>query len=266
MSLPADTTEREGRRISTRFSRKGALIEETYLAFRAWDRTADIRSNLEHIRQENPMGARNSAWLHEITATLSSRFRDTQALEPLVVLAQGGFPIEKWRACLLWHIGQQDALFYTFVCDWLHQAYRSGVIQIRTEDLVPFVVEQTAGRLLRGASLSAYSQLRTSRDLLLMATDFGLLRGKTVREFTGYHLPDECFLYVLHALADQGSSPQRMIEAPEWRLFLMRPSDVENELLRLHQFRRVEYQAAGSLIQLQLPYPSLQQYTESLVA
>ena len=262
----AHAAVRDARRISTRFSRKGALIAETYLAFRTWDRTASIRVNIERIRQENPIGARNSAWLREITTTLSSRFRDQEMLDPLVVLAQRGFPVDKWRACLLWHIGQQDALFYTFVCEWLYGAYRAGVVQIRTEDLVPFVVEQTRGRLRRGASLSPYSQTRTAQDLLRMAAGFGLLKGRAVREFTGYHLPDDCFLYVLHALAEQHSSPQRMIEAPEWRLFLMSPADIENELLRLHQFRRVDYQAAGSLIELALPYPSLLQYAESLVA
>ncbi len=34
------------RRLSTRFSRKGALIEETYAIFRAWDRHRDLRANL----------------------------------------------------------------------------------------------------------------------------------------------------------------------------------------------------------------------------
>ena len=88
-----------------------------------------------------------------------------------------------------------------------------------------------------------------------MAADFDLLHGKAMREFTSYHLPDEAFLYVLHALAERESSPQRMIEAPEWRMYL----------LRLHQFQRVEYQAAGSIIHLRLPYRSLLAYAESLV-
>ena len=36
-------------------------------------------------------------------------------------------------------------------------------------------------------------------------------------------------------------------------MFLMRPSDVERELLRLHQFRKLHYEVAGSLVQLSLP-------------
>ncbi|HKI21226.1 MAG TPA: hypothetical protein VKA15_25255 [Isosphaeraceae bacterium] len=35
-------------------------------------------------------------------------------------------------------------------------------------------------------------------------------------------------------------------------------------LLHLHQFKRLDYQVAGSLIQLTLPYPSALAFAESL--
>ncbi len=260
------TAMHAGRRISTRFSRKGALIEETYEVFRQWDRGRELRANLDRIREENAIGARNVAWLREIIATLSSRFRSETDAMPLIALAQGGVPLERWRPCYLWHIGQQDALFYAFLTEWLFAAHEEGVYRIRTEDVVPFVGEWTDGKLAGGKSLSEYGRVRAARDLLLMATDFGLLKGKAAREFVPYHLPDESFLYVLHALAEWEPNPRRMIESPEWRLFLLTPRDVERELLRLHQFRRVEYQAAGSLAQLKLPCPSLLAYAESLAA
>jgi hypothetical protein len=46
----------------------------------------------------------------------------------------------------------------------------------------------------------------------------------------------------------------------------MRPSDVDRELLRLHQFRRLDYQVAGSLVQLKLPCAGASQYAEGMVA
>jgi hypothetical protein len=46
----------------------------------------------------------------------------------------------------------------------------------------------------------------------------------------------------------------------------MRPVDVERELLRLHQFRRLEYHVAGSLVQLSLPCTSTSDYAERMVA
>jgi hypothetical protein len=49
-------------------------------------------------------------------------------------------------------------------------------------------------------------------------------------------------------------------------MYLMRPSDVDRELLRLHQFRRLEYHVAGSLVQLKLPCDGANQYAEGMVA
>lgn len=152
------------RRFSTRLIRKGVLIEETYSAFRAWALGLDMKANWARLRDDNPMGASNSAWLRETVATLSSRFRSTAEVAPLVVLARGGFPLAKWRACLLWYVGQQDALVHDFLCDWLYDAYRAGVPRIRTDDVVPFVIEQTAGKLARGAGLSTYGQQRAARS------------------------------------------------------------------------------------------------------
>ncbi len=98
------------------------------------------------------------------------------------------------------------------------------------------------------------------------AVDFGLLRGSVVKEFASFHLPERSFLYLLHAMRDENPSPSRLISSPEWRLFLMRPADVEHELLRLHQFKKLEYQVAGSLVQLSLPCANTREYAERMVA
>jgi len=248
---------------SIRFVRKGALIPETYAAARHWDRTRSVDANIARIRAENVIGAGSAAWLHDVTNTLAARFRSGGGLEPLVALAQSGLPIEHWRDCLLWHLGQQDAMWFDFLTTWLYPAYGNGAVHMQTEDVEPFVITQTSGRAARGKGLTADSVNRVARDLLGMAAAFGLLRGKLVREFAGYHLADMGILYVLHALAQREANGQRIIEAPEWQMFLLSASDVEQELLRLHQFQRLDYQVAGSLVQLRLPYPSLLAYVES---
>ncbi len=253
-------------RISTRLTHVGALVEETYAIFQGWDRALDFEANLARVRAENPLGARSASWMDVVIKTVSSRFRTTGDFMPLVVLAQGGMPLELWRPCLLWHAGRIDALFHAFLLGWLFRSHEDGVYRIRTPDVVPFVVEQTAGKLTGGKSLNERNAVSTTQDLLALTTEFGLLKGRSVREFVSYHLPDESFLYVLHALAEQEPSPRRILDSPEWRMFLLTPEDVEREVLRLHQFQRLDYQAAGSLVQLKLPYPTLRAYAESVVA
>ena len=96
--------------------------------------------------------------------------------------------------------------------------------------------------------------------------DFGLLRGVTVKHFASYHLPDESFLYLLHAIADDEPNARKIVDSPDWRLYLLGPSDVEQALFRLHQFRQVHYEVAGSLAQLQLPCRSSIEFAGRLCA
>ncbi len=55
------------------------------------------------------------------------------------------------------------------------------------------------------------------------------------------------------------------MDSGEWRLFLMDASDIERELLRLHQFHALRYEAAGSLVRLDLPADSPESYARELV-
>ena len=53
------------------------------------------------------------------------------------------------------------------------------------------------------------------------------------------------------------------MDADDWRLFLMRPSEVEEELLRLHQFGKLRFERAGSLLELTLPFSTAADYARS---
>jgi hypothetical protein len=249
------------RQPSTRLLRKGALVEETYVAFKHFDLGATWSENLHRVRETNAIGAPNQAWLREVLVTISSRFGLNDDYLPLVRLAQANFPLDKWRSCLLWHIGHTDLLFYRFATDWLFEEFLRGTYSIRSEALAPFVSTITTRR---GEHLSEYGRKRAARDLLLMAADLGLLTGKAVKHFTAFHLPEESLLYVLYAIREREPNARSMIESPEWRLFLLAPADVEREILNLHQYRKLHYETAGTLSQLSLPQANLSDYIDHL--
>ena len=121
-----------------------------------------------------------------------------------------------------------------------------------TSNFIP-VEKITASRAAGKEELSEYGLKRASRDLLRMAADFGLLTGSAVREFKSYHLPEKSFLYLLHAMYEVHGNARDVVHSQEWRLFLMSTADVERELFRLHQFRKLRYEVAGSLVELTLP-------------
>jgi hypothetical protein len=254
-------TPEPARQPSTRLLRKGALVEDTYVAFKHWDLSDSLAGNLSRIRKTNPIGAPNEAWLREVAITLSNRFGSGGDYLPLVYLALANYPLDKWRCCLLWHIGHTDVIFHRFVTEWLFEEFRRGTYSIRSEALAPFARTITTKR---GQHLSEYGQKRAARDLLLMAADLGLLTGKVIKRFAAFHLPEEVFLYMVYAMKERESNAREMINSPEWRLFLMTPADVEREILNLHQFRKLHYETAGTLSQLSLPHRNLNEYIHHL--
>ncbi len=245
---------------------KGAMIDETYAVFAAWDFERSKRENLARLREENFIGARSATWLRDVAKVLNRRFDPAGRDRPLVVLAKHGVPVDEWKPLLLWHMTRDEFLVRDFIATCLFAEYEAGTFRLRTHDVEKYL----SSIAKRGATLEhAWSEQTTKRvaaGLLKMAVDFGLLRGSVAKEFVSFQLPERSFLYLLHAMRDEKLSPSKLVSSPEWRLFLMRPADVEHELLRLHQFRKLEYQVAGSLVQLSLPCTSTREYAERMVA
>jgi hypothetical protein len=166
----------------------------------------------------------------------------------------------------LWHLTLDEFLLRDFLLNWLYPAFSRGVEVVRTEDLQSFVleVEKRGGKIKRPWTKTTLR--RAASSLLKFATDFGLLTEGVVKRFTGYVLPEQAFLYMLYGLCERLPSATAAVRSTDWRIFLMKPEDVERELLRLHQYRKLEYQIAGSLVQLSLPFASSMQFVERLVA
>ncbi len=242
------------------------MIDETYAVFAAWDFERSKRENLDRLRQENFIGARSATWLRDVAKVLNRRFEPAGRDKPLVLLAKHGLSLDEWKPLLLWHMTRDEFLVRDFVESWLFAEYSAGAYRLRSTDVLAYLT----GIRRRGATTEhAWTDATTKRvaaGLLRIAADFGLLRGATTKEFCSFHLPEQSFIYLLHALRDDKLSPGKVVSSPEWRLFLMSPSDVERELLRLHQFRKLEYHVAGSLVQIALPCATSAAYAERMVA
>ena len=245
---------------------KGSMIEETYAVLSAWDQDASKRENLDRLRAENLIGAPTTTWLRDVAKVLNRRFDPDSRDRPLVILAKGNLPLDEWRPILLWHMTRDEFLLRDFLQHWLFTAYEGGTYQVRPEDLREYLTQigERGGVTEHGWTDATLN--RVAAGLLRTAADFGLLTGSATKHFATYHLPDRAFLYLLHALRNEGLSPARILESPDWRMYLMRPADVERELLRLHQFRKLHYEVAGSLVQLSLPRETAAEYAQEMVA
>ena len=260
--MPADRT----RTVSSFTIVKGALVQETYATFAGWDLDRPKKANLERLRRTNYVGAKSASWLRDVAFVVSRRFDPDGRDRALVRLAQAGCPIESWKPVLLWHITRDEFLLRDFLINWLFPAFDGGTGRIGPDDVVPHLatVAQRGGRTEH--AWSDHTTRRVAAGLLKIATDFGLLRGSISREFAPHQLPQRSFLYILHAMLEAQPNARLVVESPDWRMFLLRPRDVEAELLRLHQLRELEYQVAGSLAQLKLPCASAAEYAVRWIA
>lgn len=244
---------------------KGALIEETYTVFRDWDFAKSPEKNLDLVRRTNTVGAKSASWLLDIYKVLHRRFDPEGRDRNLVALAQRGCPLDLWKPLLLWHMTRDEFLLREFLVHWLYEQFARGTLRIRAQDLWPYLRALHEQRLV-AEPWKESTLKRVSSELLRMAVDFGLMRGTATREFVSYHLPDESFLYLLHSMVELQPNAREVVHSTDWRMFMLDAADVEREILRLHQFRRLHYEVAGSLAQLTLPCVSAADYAREMVA
>lgn len=242
---------------------KGSLIDETYAALQQWDCDLTKKQNLDRFKAAGLFGG-SATWQVDVAKVLNRRFDPTRRDRALVETAKASLPLDTWRPMLLWHLTRDEFLLRDFLGGWLYTQHREGVYRLRAEDVEPYLLELPKRKVEVAEEWSDETRKRVASGLLRMASDFGLLRGTAAREFAPYHLPDDALLYVAHALSERQHAPRKLLDAMDWRVFLMDATDVERELLRLHQYRRLDYQVAGSLVQLTLPFPTALEFARSL--
>jgi hypothetical protein len=162
---------------------------------------------------------------------------------------------------------RDEFLVRDFLNRWLYPHFAQGAYRLLIDDVTKYLTSLSKKKDVEwSGSWTDSTTSRVASGLLRMATDFGLLTGTLHKEFASFHLPEESFIDLLHAMADVEPNARRIVDAEDWHMFLMDTSDVERELLRLHQFRKVHYEVAGSLAQLKLPHGSSADYARELCA
>ena len=241
---------------------KGSLISETHSVFMHWDLALSNKDNFARFSESNVIGARSASWLSYVIRALRIRFDPSGMDRPLVVLTRRQWSVQALKPLWLWRICQVDHLLRAFLLDWLFPAWERGTDSVRSTDLHDLICRAVEEKGKRTRKWSHETVERVAIGLLRMAVDFGLMEGKVRHTFRCYHLPEESFLFLLYAMSETEANVRKIIEAPEWRMYLMRPDDVEGELFRLHQYRRLEYQVAGTLSQLSVPFATALEFAE----
>jgi len=252
------------RRASSFLANKGLFPEHTYQAFGRWDLSLPLKENVRRVREDNTVGGPSLGWLNDFGKVLLRRFGPAGPDVSLVELAQRGCPLSTWKPLLLWHGAATDSLLTSFLSDWLLKEKERGVVRITGAAAEGFLRQFLAR--LPGTSWSDANITAAAGGLLRTASSFGLLTSGRVRGFAPFQLPQDSFLYCAHHLTQKHQSTSRVVSDPAWRLFLMTPDIVETELFRLHQLGRLQFDRAGSLVDLRLPFKSAAEFARRMIA
>ncbi len=232
---------------------KGVMAEAMFRAFQHWNLAASTAENVATVRATNPVGGPSLGWLKDFGKVLLRRFDPALPDRPLVELVQQGWDLDSWRPVLLWHASRTDPLLASFLGDWLFGLRDQGIALINTRAAVGFLKDYLKQHLPAGKTWSEKNLTASASGLLRTGVEFHLLRGRVAKQFEPYRLPEQSLFYLLGVLMAKYGNTGRMLHASDWRLFLLRPSDVEEELLRLHQFGKLRFERAGSMTELTLP-------------
>lgn len=249
---------------SQRLLRKGVFVQETYELFAAWNTGLSVAQNLK-----SALSGRHSTagWEREVSVTLHRRLRHFDNIRPLIALAKGGISIHDWRDCLRLWIGATEQPFHDFATGWLFAEHEKGRYQVRTDDIHTFFDKAAGTRGPKAKPFSKYGKLRAARDLLRMATDLGMLDGHgPVKTFTSIAMSDDVTMFYAHMITDLEGNAAKMPASRLWRIAYMSLPDVHVALLRLHQFKRLNYEVAGNIVQVGLPFGSALECAEKVAA
>lgn len=251
---------------STRINHVGALLPDTLTMLAHWNLDLDVAANLAHMQTENVFAKASRTRIPEMLKTFRERYlEDPEVVAALVTLTQDGVPDTVLQPILFYLAAQSDPLLYDVTTEFLASLRMRGQATVRTEDVARWLEEQVAA----GRAERAWSEVtirRLAQGLLSTLRDFGVLQGKATKRIAPAYLPTPAFAFLARLLSQRWRSGDRLLQAPDWQLYFLSQTAVEHLFLEAHQERLLEYHAAGRVIRVDFPAPTLKEYAHALAS
>lgn len=245
---------------SCRIAKAGAFLADTKILLASWDDALSPAENLAAFQRDNILGKTSRSRLNILLPIFRRRYlADPSVLRALVTLIRGQIPATALDRVLYFHTALATPLLHDVVVDVLLPWYEQGIREIGMERLKAVIAEWVAQGRTAG-NWSDYTTHRVAQGVLSTLRDFGVLEGSVNKHMASPYLPVEAFAYIAFYLKRNQPSGERLVNAPEWRLFFLSREVVERLFMEAHQRRLLEYQAAGSIVRIAFPAESIEEY------
>jgi hypothetical protein len=181
----------------------------------------------------------------------------------LITLVHRRFPSEALDRILYFFAAQADPLLHDVVTEVLAHFQAIGKVDVTPLDIRTALIRWMSEGNMAG-QWSENTLVRSTRELLSTLRDFGILQGANTKRLAPVYLPVEAFAYLAFYLQQRQPSGKRLLDDPEWQLFFLSHHTVERFFLEAHQQHVLDYYAAGSIIRIDFPTTSLEEYAYAL--
>jgi len=250
---------------TSRLQKGGALLEDMRLLVRNWAEEASWDEQRQQIILENTLGKKTKIRSNHIYGyTFSQRFlkgNPPEAWKIVRPLEEREVPVEILRPVYYWITARSEPLLYDFVLDEILERSKSPDLSIRVNETKNWVMKKLSDQ---SQSWSQAVTIRVARGLLAALRDFGILEGASKKRIAPVYLPVESFAYLAFLIHKLGSSGERLIKHPDWKLFLMGPPIVERLFLDAHQNRFLHYEAAGKIYRIEFFAQNLEEMANAI--
>ncbi len=247
-----------------RIIKAGALLPDTKTLLSHWDLSESIKLNLQRLQRENVFGKASRSRVEDIVGIFRQRYLTERTVtQTLVALVWERLPASALDRILYFHAAKADRLLHDVVTQIIGPMIARGISDISVDE-----IQKTVARWVNeGKTASEWNEnttCRVTQGLMSALRDFGILEGAVNKRIAPTYLPVEAFAYVMFYLKEHQPSGVKLVEHPDWRLFFLPREGVERCLFEAHQRELLEYHAAGSVIRLSFPAPTLEEYAHVL--
>lgn len=249
---------------TTRLLKVGANVDDMRRIMAAWDGRPGAAGR---VVLANPTASPSRKRIQDLLASgFVPRFVKSAPPElwrAVAVLDSGGVAREVLTAVHYYAAAAAEPLIWDFVTEELAGWAAAGRKAVDSAAVMAFLRRAEDRRFSNGRWSEAAVQ-RVARSVLTTLRDFGVLRGAAKKRLATPILPVEAFAFlamVRQLLARRGA---RAIHDPCWRLFFLGPTDAERLFVEAQQAGLLRYEAAGTVIRVTFPVPSLEEYAHVL--
>lgn len=250
---------------TSRIIKASALLADTKALLLAWDLNKSVAENFDQMGTQNIFGKTSRKRLGDVLRIFRQRYFDDPEIGlTLASLAQHNAPAQWIDPLLYFFSAQNDRTLRDLVVDVLYPRKQAGYL-----DIPVIVIQNTLKEWVSaGKTKSVWNgktMLRVTQNALAALRDFGVLEGKANKHIAPVYLPLESFALIAFWLMHKLQSGNLALRSDEWRLFFLDVAGVEHQFIEAHQEGLLSYHAAGSVVRIEFPAASLQEYANGFL-